>query len=432
MNLNWSRVLTVARREFLTTVRRRAFLITLIGTPAYFVLIMTLSSGAAINEGRNALKEFRSLGVVDSSGLFRDAEPAIRTTLSAQEIGASRRGAPSTPLALSTDILRYPTQEAAERALLSGEVSQILVIPADYLASGSIRRYAVSGNPFTGATGRAVSRWLAASLVRPYVDPQVAARVARPLEKERFYTQDKDGRFVIQDDRREMVNIFFPMAFAMLLGLCLTVGGQYLLQGVSEEKESRILESLLTSVRPDELMVGKLAGLGSVGLLVVVIWAGTGLAAASPMLSQLEVTVPPGLIAIAVGYFLLGYLFYGSLMIGIGGMTNNMREAQQFSVWFTFANFAPMIALWAILSRPDGPLATGLSLFPPTAASTMMLRLTAQNSDVPAWQIALSLALLGLAAWFTLMAASRVFRIGMLLYGKTPNLPEILRWARSG
>jgi ABC-2 type transport system permease protein len=305
------------------------------------------------------------------------------------------------------------------------------VIPADYVASGSIRRYAQSGGPFTSATARAVSRWLASSLVRPYVEPPVAARVARPLERERFYTQDKDGSFVMQDDQREMVNIFFPMAFAMLLGLCLTVGGQYLLQGVSEEKESRILESLLTSVRPDELMIGKLAGLGSVGLLVVVIWAGTGLAAAAPMLSTLQVAVAPSLMGLAVVYFLLGYLFYGSIMLGIGGVTNNMREAQQFSVWFTFANFAPMIALWAILSHPDGPLATGLSMFPPTAASTMMLRLTAQNSAVPAWQIALSLALLGGSAWLTLRGAARVFRIGMLLYGKTPNLPEILRWARS-
>lgn len=432
MKLHWSRVLTVARREFLTTVKRRAFLLTLIGTPAYFALIMTLSSGAAINEGRNALKEFKSLGVVDSSGLFRDAEPRIRTTISSEELGASRRGGPATPLALETEIRHFPDHASAERALLAGAVSQILVIPADYLQTGAVRRYATSGNPFTSATGRAVSRWLAGSLVRPHVAPDLAARVARPLEREKFYTQDKDGRFVVQDDRREMVNIFFPMAFAMLLGLCLTVGGQYLLQGVSEEKESRILESLLTSVRPDELMVGKLIGLGSVGLLVVVVWAGAGLAAAAPMFAALGVTVPPGLIAIAVAYFLLGYLFYGSLMIGIGGVTNNMREAQQFSVWFTFANFAPMIALWAILSRPDGPLATGLSLFPPTAASTMMLRLTAQNSDVPAWQVALSLALLGGAAWFTLMAAARVFRIGMLLYGKSPNLPEILRWARSG
>ncbi|MFI5372460.1 MAG: ABC transporter permease, partial [Candidatus Eisenbacteria bacterium] len=121
---------------------------------------------------------------------------------------------------------------------------------------------------------------------------------------------------------------------------------------------------------------------------------------------------------------------YGSLMIGIGGVTSNMREAQQFSVWFTFANFAPMIALWAILSRPGGPVAVGLSMFPPTAATTMLLRLAVPNSQVPPWQVALSLVLLAGSAWFTLQAAARVFRIGMLLYGKTPNLPEILRWLR--
>ena len=136
------------------------------------------------------------------------------------------------------------------------------------------------------------------------------------------------------------------------------------------------------------------------------------------------------LLAIAVTYFLLGYLFYGSLMTGIGAITNNMREAQQFAVWFTFLNFAPFIMITFLLGRPNSPVAVGLSLFPPTAAGAMMLRLTAPASVVPIWQVALSLALLAAAGWVALMGSARVFRIGLLLYGKTPTLPEILRWAR--
>ena len=119
-------------------------------------------------------------------------------------------------------------------------------------------------------------------------------------------------------------------------------------------------------------------------------------------------------------------------MTGIGAVTNNMREAQQFAMMFTFANFVPFILLTSLLSKPDGPLAVGLSLFPPTASTAMMLRLGTASANVPAWQIAVSLALLALSGWLVLRGAARVFRIGLLMTGKTPNLPEILRWAGTG
>jgi ABC-2 type transport system permease protein len=146
----------------------------------------------------------------------------------------------------------------------------------------------------------------------------------------------------------------------------------------------------------------------------------------------MQLHVPLSLIVLAVAYFLLGYLFYGSLMTGIGAMTNSMREAQQFAVWFSFANFVPFIMITTVLGRPNAPLPIFLSMFPPTAATTMMMRMTAPNSDVPAFQIAASLVILGGTALLALLASSRIFRIGLLLYGKTPNLPEILRWVRSG
>jgi ABC-2 type transport system permease protein len=424
--------MTVARREFLTTIRRKAFLITLVGTPLYFAAVTALSSGTAISEGRKTLKEFHELGVVDSSGLFHDATLEIRSEIQNTRSPMFSRGpAPaSLPQTFRTRVRFYPDQPGAERALRSGEISQALVIPPDYLTSGVVRRYSTSSNPFAGADGRAVSRWLAANLIRGRVDSLTATRVEKPSEHEKVYTLDKQGQFVVQDDNRDAANVFFPMFFTLIFGLCLTVGGQYLLQGISEEKESRILESLMCTVSPEELMAGKLVGLGSVGLMVVAIWIGMGLMVAGPMLAAMHISVPPALLTLAVVYFVVGYLFYGSLMIGIGGITNNMREAQQFSVWFTFANFAPMIAIWPILSRPGGPVAIAMSMFPPTAATSMLMRLAVPNSQVPPWQVALSLAILAGTAWVMLQLSARVFRIGMLLYGKTPNLPEILRWVR--
>jgi len=176
-------------------------------------------------------------------------------------------------------------------------------------------------------------------------------------------------------------------------------------------------------------MAGKLIGLGSVGLLVFATWVTAGAVASGPMLAAMPIHIPLSLIGIAVGYFLLGYVFYGSMMTAISAVTNNMREAQQFSVWFTFANFVPFIMITRILGHPSAGLAVGLSLFPPTAATAMMLRLTAPSSVVPGWQLALSMALLALTGWLVLRGAARIFRVGLLMYGKTPSLPEILRWA---
>ena len=199
---------------------------------------------------------------------------------------------------------------------------------------------------------------------------------------------------------------------------------------MAEEKESRILDPMLCSVTPEELLSGKLVGLGAAGLTLVGIWVAMGAVAFGGGAMLVKPTLPPGILLIALAYFLAAYLFYGSLMTGIGSVTSNMREAQQFGVWFSFLNFAPMIGMTLILSRPGGPLATGLSLFPPTAATAMMLRLMAPSSVVPPWQIGVSLGLLVGAGYLALMFSARVFRIGLLMYGKSPTLPEIMRWAR--
>lgn len=432
MRISWARVGTVARREFLTTIRRKAFLFTVLATPAYFAFITAFMARVGLNERNQVLKELSVLGVVDSSGLFGRAEPFFETRpKSVDSPFGSPAAAPPTPVqAFRTEVRLYPDQARGEAALKSGAVSQLLVVPATYLGRGNLRRYARSSSLLSEADSRSIGGWLSRGLVRGGVDSLVAARAARPAENEQLYNLNRAGAFELKDDRRQALDLMLPLVFALLLGMCITMGGQYLLQGVAEEKESRILESLLCSVSPEELMAGKLLGLGGPGLMLVAIWTLMGVALGGPALALMRMSVSPTLLAIAVVYFLLGYLFYGSLMTGIGAITNNMREAQQFAFGFTFTNFIPLILFSAIVSRPNSTLAVVMSMIPPTAAPTMMMRLIASGSAVPAWQIGLSIALLAGAACLAVIAAARVFRIGLLLYGKTPNLPEIMRWVR--
>jgi ABC-2 type transport system permease protein len=433
MNIDWRQVRTVARREFLTAVRRKAFLITLIGTPLYFVFVMGISATSSIGEARKAVQQLRVLGVVDSSGLLSGAERAMHTPVSTQDNPFAGRGVSAGPERLvDTEVRFFPDQAAAEAAVRDGSIGQAIVIPPGYLQGAPIRRFARGRGLFSDAADRAVGRWLSSNLVRGRVEPELAMRVVRPLDHEVAFKLDREGQFVSSSGDDEFGGILLPMIFTMTLGLCITIGGQYLVQGVVEEKESRILESLLCTLRPSELMAGKLFGLGSVGLLVIAVWGGAAAFAVLPALPALHIQLPAYILPAALVYFVLGYLFYGGLMLGIGAVTNNMREAQQFSVWFSIANFAPLIIMWKVLTNPNGPVPMFLSMFPPTAATGMMMRLSAQGSSVPPWQIGVSLALLAVTAWFALVGATRVFRIGLLMFGKSRKLPESLRWARQG
>jgi ABC-2 type transport system permease protein len=428
MSASRRRIFTVARREFFTTVRRRAFLLTLLGTPAYFAFVTFISGSAEIQDRKDALQKLNAIGVVDSSGLYAQATREIQSTFVGQSFG--RSPIPPAPVSFRTEVLFFPDVSSAQEAVRSGRIPQVLVIPPDYVESGRIIRYARPNSPFSSTDRRAIGSWLARNLVATKVDAKTADRVARPTEDDRLYTLNKAGQFELKNDAREVGDILVPMFFSMLLGLAIIIGGQYLLQGVAEEKESRILESLLCEVSAEELLTGKLFGLGAVGLLTVGVWMGLGFAVSGPALALLPVHLQLSLALVAALYFLFGYLFFGSIMTGIGAVTNNMREAQQFAVWFTFANFVPFILFTTILSRPDAPIAFWLSMFPPTASTAMMLRLAAPNSAVPAWQVAVSVIVLASAAALTLRIVARVFRIGLLMHGKTPTLPEIVRWAR--
>jgi ABC-2 type transport system permease protein len=219
-----------------------------------------------------------------------------------------------------------------------------------------------------------------------------------------------------------------PFGFAMLLFTTMFTSAGYLLQGLGEEKESRILESLLSSVTADELMRGKLIGLGGAGLLLGVAWGTIGL---QVLLVTAPMFVPsPATLGLLILYFVLGYILFGALALGLGSLVNSYQEATTISAILSFTAVIPMMLGLSFLGDQgtSSPLARILSLFPMTAPITMSMRLS--QGGVPAWEIALSLVLLALAGWYVLRLASRVFRVALLLYGKTWNLPEILRWAR--
>ena len=436
MKLSLAKAMIIARREYLTTVRRKAFVFSLLLTPTILFVSGFLSTKMQADDARKRFAETRIVAVVDSSGLYQNA-PLSYAYQPLPEVSSDPRQAGKpvfTPRPVPVILRLYADQAVALDSLQRGDVRQVLVLGADFLATGRARLYEHDTRVFTNSSDdRPLRNWLTRNLLAGEADSARIERVLRLGRSLDFYTLDRQGRWALKDDARELLGFLLPFALAFLLSMAIISGGQYLLQGVSEEKETRILESLLCTVTPDELLIGKLVGLGSAGLTLVAVWIMAGAVAASGTLAVMHVNVPPSLLILGFAYFMLGYLFYASLMTGIGAITSNLREAAQMSTVLTMLNFVPFWLMVRILNSPNSGFARGISMFPPSAATAMMLRMSAASvsgAKIPPWEIAMSLGLLGLSAVLALALGSRLFRLGMLLYGKSPNLPEIIRFLR--
>ena len=328
MRFSLARALIIARREYMTTVKRKAFVFSLLLTPTILFFSTFVSQKVSGDQFRAHFRQARIVAVVDSSGLFASAPRRYVYSPPAQAAAAlpTTRQLQPPPARVTVPVIVRPFASQAEAldSLGAGTVNSVLVIASDFASSGRARRYENDTRAVTSSgDDRPLRWWLTNGLLDPQVDSTRSARVwalGSPID---LYTPNRTGSYEVKDDTRELVAIFLPLVLGMLLSMAIVAGGQYLLQGVTEEKESRILESMLCTVTADDLMVGKLIGLGGAGLTLVGVWIVVGLATMGTTFAFLKIDLPPQLLAIGLLYFLFGYLFFASLMTGIGAMATS-------------------------------------------------------------------------------------------------------------
>jgi ABC-2 type transport system permease protein len=222
--------------------------------------------------------------------------------------------------------------------------------------------------------------------------------------------------------------LFFLMYMVILLY------GMNVARSIIEEKTSRVFEVLLATIKPEEMMAGKVIGVGSVGLTQVAVWLATAVILTSTSLissfagGNIHVSLSASQIIFFVVYFLLGYLLYSSIAAALGAMVNSEQELQQLNMILVMPLAACMFALSTVIPNPDGPPARIISLIPFCSPLIMYLRISLGHPA--SWEVALSLALMVATICAILWVASRIYRVGILMYGKKPNLPEILRWLK--
>jgi ABC-2 type transport system permease protein len=228
-----------------------------------------------------------------------------------------------------------------------------------------------------------------------------------------------------------MAGFFFAYFLFFLLYVVLMIYGQQVMTGVLEEKTSRIVEVIIATVRPLELMAGKLLGICLVALTQLAIWLGTafvltlpGLVAAAAVLPQVSLS----LVLHFLGFFVLGFLMYATYYAALGAAFNDIKEAQQAASSAAFLFVPVVIFMFPTINDPDGLLATAASLFPPFTPMLMVLRVAVKSP--PAWQLALGYALSAAFVVFMVWVCGKIYRTGILMYGKKPTLRELARWVR--
>lgn len=399
----------VAAREFSVTVRRVWFLVATFVLPLVFGALlagMSLVGKHALEESTRAIRNL-PLGVVDLWGGLATKPPF--------------------------DARRFPAEADARTALAAGEVGAYIVVPPDYLETGTVT-VATSRRPtlLTAAQPPLPSRledWLLENVLAG-TDPSRVRRAQAPLNVRTVYLEPSSGRPSAESAADALKRSGLAYVFFFLLFTAIFNSSQYLLLGMAEEKENRVLEMVLSSVTAGELMLGKLLGLGAAGLLQLAVWAGLILlgSVVGAVALAVQIALSPGAFLACLAYFLLGYALYGSLMLGFGALGTNLRESQQMGAVWTLIGTSPAFVLVALIEAPQGTVARIFSLIPFTAPTTMMFRVAIDPSGTPWSDVILSAAILAASTAGALAVSARLFRAGLLLYGKKPRWREIWRW----
>ncbi len=385
--------------EYRRHVFRRRFVVIVLSLPVFFLLaglVAALSTAAIYNP--------RPVGYVDQGGWLSKPVPP-------------RRG--DSAQLFAVEIRPYPDEASALADLKNGRLQVYYVLPAGYLESGQARL--VAQKPLTTVVESQFREFLRANLLAGQREA-VARRVMEGmnltyLRPWRDAQSETPGWFIL----------LLPMTVGVIFLVVINTSGGYILQAVTDEKENRTIEVVITSVSPEQLMAGKVLGSLCVGLTQLLVWVAFPLAAFFALRGQFpglaNLRIEPQMIWVS-GLTLLGsFVLIAGLMAGVGATAAESREAQQIASIFTLPVMIPYAFLATLVLHPNSPLARILSFFPLTAVVTLPIRVV--FAHLTSWEIALNLGLLYAAAFTALWLAGRAFRLGMLRYGKPVRLKEL-------
>lgn len=443
---------TVALFEFLSTIKRKSYYLVTLGMPLFVVLYAGLIGviGAISVSGELASLSL-PVGILDDSAILvgpggalhdvkpgatftanlprEEAEQEVKERLKAIDMDEAVGALDAINLSIARQaFVRFDSIEAARAALAAESIRVVARIPIGFIESGQIETYVKERKLFSAAASvDSVERLLVREILRQNKLSDEAIRRVQSRAATVEHEIGPTGDFVAVDIWSKALSLGFPLGVSVLLLIALMMNANLLLASVAEEKENRVIEVLLSSVSAEQLLFGKVIGLVAAGILQIIVWI--GMASVVPVLTMslvqraiaFEVSVPQ--IALGVLFILMGFVFYGCLLAGIGSLGSTFKDSQQLTVIVILFPVVPMMITPAFLNNPNGIIARVLSWIPLCSPSAMMLRLGV--AKVPQWEVAASLAILAVSIWLAVKFSARLFRVGTLHYGKFPGFRNL-------
>lgn len=394
-----SKTKIVALTEFITNVKRKEFIILTLLLP----LILLTSMVIPLFFMQTVSHEKETLGVVDETGIVMPVLKERYTDYLIKEIANA---------------------EEARQLLENNNISSYIIIEKDFIEKGKVSYYSkIQLSSFSSANmnlERIVSDIAIENLLRNEgISNEIINKVKDPIEMERI-TVTKTG-----DEKETPFSFVGNYLLPLFLFMSIMNAGGYLLNGIVEEKENKVVEVLLSTISPSELLSGKILGLGGLGILQVSIW-GIGIIAVTKILNIPLITFEKGIIIMI--FFILGYFFYSSIFAMIGSISTSTRDSQQISAIVSFIVFIPMLLFFGIVQNPNMAFIRLLGMIPPFTPSIMIMRVLL--TETPISDIIISIIILIGSVIVAAKIASKIFNIGILMYGKKPSFNEVIRWIR--
>jgi ABC-2 type transport system permease protein len=403
-----NRTLLIFRHEFWSTVKRTGFIILTLALPVLALLgigIFHIVSGTT-----KPPAEVTRIGYIDELGGFNQFTTQNKILF-----------------------VSFDTTEEATQALIKKDITEYFIIPPDYISTGTLKRYTLQREVQPPpATATAIGNFITSNLLVGEVPADTITRIETPLN---LVTTTLNSTGGVASEQGRLTDLIVPGIFSLLLALALAFSSAYVLQGLGEEKENRLMEILLSSVSTRQLITGKVLGIGAAGLVQVVIWVISipfllSLASSSIGGFIKTIQIPANFLVLGVVYFILGYLLFAALSAAVAAVSSTVREAQGLAGIFGIFSIAPLWFYSLLLLFPNSPVWVVFSIFPFSAPVLVMLRLG--MTGVPVWQLIASIGILILSIIGGLFLAARLLRTYLLMYGKRPNFKEIVQNLRSG
>ena len=413
----------VIRREYVENVRRKSFMVTTIVVPLLMALFFVVPVMFAVMEPD---RQYR-VAVVDQTGeIAPEFVAALTDTI---KDGRRKYLADPTPAAGT----QYDAARAERvAALKNDQVDIVIAIPAAVLTDGKAdyitreeRNYNILDRFETVLNDVVLRRRLAAE----GLDYERVRALTTEVDMQMNQLTDAGG----VEKKQFLGEYGVVFIFVMILYSAILSWGMTIAKSIVEEKGTRIIEVLLSSLAARDLMIGKLVGVGLAGLTQLTIWTVVGLTITSSampvLLAQMgPIHIPPVTFVYFILFFLLGFMLFASLFMVIGSMSSTEQDAQQLQAIVTLPMIIPLMSLMLFMQSPNSGVAVAMSLIPVFTPLLMLARIILLMP--PLWQIALSIALMVVSIYLAVSFAARVFRVGILMHGKRPSLRELVHWYR--